>query len=257
MPGYDFSLTYTSFSRYNFCTFDNEHNPLYVNSKIKQNYKTNICVRVDIVNKKIDLFQDGTLIGSLENFKKLHSYAKEPFIYIGCADPNRSERKNFFKGHFDTLAIYGDVLEDNEIFEIANKKFFGLTQNFGNYKSADKLNLYYDTKFIKGYKLMDLSENSNQGEIYNCEIVELDIDEYKEIKIPNRRDSIFYTLEHEENGFLNNKWKTQFTRWNQLRFHNEVSKNDDLLENDGLNNLEFVEYGKTYENNIMHINVGI
>jgi hypothetical protein len=25
-----------------------------------------------------------------------------------------------------------------------------------------------------------------------------------------------------ENGFLGNKWKNQSTRWNQLRFQNEV-----------------------------------
>ena len=38
IPGYDFSISYNSFSRYNFCTFDNDSNALYVNSKIKKNY---------------------------------------------------------------------------------------------------------------------------------------------------------------------------------------------------------------------------
>lgn len=257
IPGYDFSISYTSFSRYNFCTFDNKHNALYINSKILPSYKTNICVRVDNINKIINLFQDGKLIGKVEGYQKLHSYATEPFFYIGCGNPEREIRKNFFKGHFDSLAIYNDVLSDDEIFEISNNKFLGLSQNFGNYVSSGLLSLYYDAKFINGYKLIDLSENNNNGEIVNCEIVELNFDEYKEVLIPKRRESIFYTLEHEENGFLNNKWKTQFTRWNQLRFHNEVSKNDELLDNDGLSDLEFVEYGKTYENNIMHINVGI
>jgi len=42
-----------------------------------------------------------------------------------------------------------------------------------------------------------------------------------------------------------------------LRYYNEVSKNDDLLDNDGLSTLEFVEHGKTKNNNITHINVGI
>ncbi len=40
-------------------------------------------------------------------------------------------------------------------------------------KSTDqvlKYLLYYDAKFIKGYKLMDLSGNGNDGEIVNCEI---------------------------------------------------------------------------------------
>jgi len=47
VPGYDFSISYTSFSRYNFCTFDEEKNALYINSKIKTNYKTNIALTIN------------------------------------------------------------------------------------------------------------------------------------------------------------------------------------------------------------------
>ena len=82
-------------------------------------------------------------------------------------------------------------------------------------------------------------------------------DKKREIKVPFRRDSEFITQWHEDNGFFENKWKHKATRWNQLRFYNEVSKNDELLENDGLSDLEFIEYGKITENNITHINVGI
>ena len=59
------------------------------------------------------------------------------------------------------------------------------------------------------------------------------------------------------NGFENNKWKTQFTRWNQLRFQNEVLLDDNLIKNDGLSTLEFIEHGRTHENKITHINIGI
>ena len=65
-------------------------------------------------------------------------------------------------------------------------------------------------------------------------------------------------MPHVENGFVNNKWKDQATRWNQLRFLNEVSLNDDLLYNDGLSTLQFIEYGVNIINeNFTHINVGI
>ena len=104
---------------------------------------------------------------------------------------------------------------------------------------------------------MDLSGNANHGEIVNCEIVEFELDDYKEIKIPYRRKSLFKSLPHEENGFLNNKWKDQSTRWNQLRFINEVSVDDQLLKNDGLSDLQYVEHGKIVDNNVTHINVGI
>jgi hypothetical protein len=124
-------------------------------------------------------------------------------------------------------------------------------------KDIDSLKLHYDAEFIKDYKLTDLTGNGNHGIIVNCDIRVLELPQYTEIKIPHRRQSTFYTLSHEENGFFDNKWKTQATRWNQLRYHNEVSKNDDLVFGDGLSDLQFIEHGLTKENNITHINVGI
>jgi hypothetical protein len=93
--------------------------------------------------------------------------------------------------------------------------------------------------------------------ISNCEIVDLELNKSRKVKVPHRKESTFISLPHEENGFYQNKWKHQATRWNQLRFYNEVSKNDELLENDGLSDLDFILYGKIVENNITHINVGI
>jgi hypothetical protein len=64
-------------------------------------------------------------------------------------------------------------------------------------------------------------------------------------------------LKHEDNGFFDNKWKHQATRWNQLRFINEVSTNPKLLKNDGLSDLTFVEHSKIRNDKIININVGI
>jgi hypothetical protein len=119
------------------------------------------------------------------------------------------------------------------------------------------IQLYYNSKFVDNYHLTDLTGNGKHGKIVNCEIVNLSLDNKRKINIPFRRDSVFITQHHEDNGFSGNRWKTQATRWNQLRYYNEVSKNDDLLDNDGLSTLEFVEHGKTKNNNITHINVGI
>ena len=132
-----------------------------------------------------------------------------------------------------------------------------LTNDFGNYKSSEFLKTYYNTNHIENYKLIDLSGNNNCGEIINCEIINDQLDDFKTVKIPHRRKSLFKSLRHEENGFLGNKWKDQATRWNQLRFHNEVSLNHDLIKNDGLSDLQFVEYGKTHNNKILQVNIGI
>lgn len=257
IPGYDFAVSYNSFSRYNFCTFDSTKKVLYVNSPIKKNYKTNITVSINVFERLIKVYQDGIYIGEVSYEGKLHNYTKEPYFYLGVGQPAREEGEKYFRGHIDILAVYNDVLTDEEIYEISHNKYRGLTQNFGNYFSSHSLELYYDAKFIKDYKLTDLTGNNNHGEIKNCEIVELTFDDSKEVFIPFRRESMFTSLPHEENGFFENKWKHQATRWNQLRFINEVSKDDSLLENDGLSNLEFVEYGSTKENKITHINVGI
>jgi len=257
IPGYDFSISFNSFSRYNICTFDNKHNVLYVNSKIKKNYKTNISITINDIDKIIKVYQDGDFIGKVEFSGKLHQYQKQPFFYIGAGDLNNEYEPKYFKGYFDAFAVYDIVLDDNEIMEISKNKFKGLTQNFGDYKSSDFLKLYYDTKIIKGYKLKDLSGNNNDGEIINCEITDLMVDSIHELHVPHRRKSLFESLPHEENGFLDNKWKDQSTRWNQLRFINEVSTNHELLYNDGLSDLSFIEHGIIKGNNITFVTVGI
>lgn len=257
IPGYDFEISYNSFCRYNFCTFDEKHKVLYVNSKIKTNYKTNITISINNTEKIIKVYQDGEFIGQTNTFEKLYQYKKQPFFYIGSGDPNNEVNPKYFKGYFDSFAVYDVVLDDNEIMEISRNKFKGLTQNFGEYRSADFLKLYYDAKIIKGYKLKDLSGNNNDGEIVNCEITELILDSTTDILVPHRRKSLFESLPHEENGFFENKWKDQSTRWNQLRFTNEVSTNHELLYNDGLSDLKFVEHGITKENNITFVTVGI
>ena len=91
----------------------------------------------------------------------------------------------------------------------------------------------------------------------NCEVLRPKYSEHTEVKVPHKRKSTFRSLTHEENGFLGNRWKDQATRWNQLRFHNEVFLNHELMKNDGLSNLKFTIYGKEYRGKITQVNVGI
>lgn len=263
IPGYDFSISFNSFSRYNFCTFDKELNALYVNSKIKPNYKTNMCIVVNNTVKIITVYQDGIEIGSVKFENDLYDYSEEKYFYLGVGVPNRKILEGitgpkFFKGTIDSFAIWEGVLDKDEIYHISNNFDELLNKDSGNYKSSHLLKLYYDASHIKGYKLVDLSGNNNDGKIFKCEIVETNYDEYVDLKIPFRRLSKFRLMPHIENGFYKNKWKSKATRWNQLRYHNEVTINDDLITNDGLSTLEFIEYGVNKINeNFTHINIGI
>ena len=247
--GYDFSISYNSFSRYNFCTFDSEKKSLYVNSNIKINYKTNICITVNHTDKKIDVYQDGVLIGSTRNFNKLFSYARNQFFYIGVNDPNKDENKHYFRGHFDSLILFSDLLSPEQIYDLSNN------YSFGNYQLPSSVKLHYDAKIISGYKFVDLSGNENDGEIVNCEILKEVMDDYFTVKIPYRRKSKFRLLDHEENGFFDNKWKNQCTRWNQLRYINEVSRNHSLIYSEGLNDVINYKYKKTKVGKVTQIKV--
>jgi hypothetical protein len=102
-----------------------------------------------------------------------------------------------------------------------------------------------------------LTENKNNGFITNCEIVGYTFDEYKEIKVPHRRESTFKLIPHEENGYENGGWKNQTTRYNQLRYHNEVLTNSVNFKDDGILTCTFREYGKNTVDNIIQVNVGI
>jgi hypothetical protein len=257
IPGWDFAICYNSFSRYNFCAFDTSHNALYVNSKIKTNYKTNMTVVLDRDEKIIKVYQDGVFIGETPMFKKLYFYKKEPFFYLGVGNPNREKTENYFRGTIDRFAYFDDMLESDEVFDISTNENEDLTNNFKRYKSSLDLKTYYDVNFIENYQLVDLSGNGNNGIIRKCEIVNSNYDEFTELKIPYRRPSLFKSLPHEQNGFLGTKWKDQSTRWNQLRFLNEVSINKELLHNDGLSDLDFVQHGLMRDNKTYHAIIGI
>jgi hypothetical protein len=110
---------------------------------------------------------------------------------------------------------------------------------------------------VVDYKLKNLGSIKVSSKLINCEIINLDIPKYTTTKIPLRRKSKFLILPHEGNGFFKNAWKHQETRWNQLRFINEVCINNNLLLDDGLSNLEFAKHSKIVNDNVVKINVGI
>jgi hypothetical protein len=252
IPGYDFAICYNSFSRYNFCAFDSKLNALYVNSNIKTNYKTNMTITVDAENRVIKVYQDGIFIGETPTYRKLYRYKLQPYFYLGVGNLDREITTNYFKGNIDSFAYYNELLSEDEIKEISNDN-----SDLLKYKSSKFLKTYYDVNHIENYKLVDLSGNGNNGKIVKCEIVKDDFEKITNVSVPHKRPSLFKSLKHDENGFLGNKWKDQATRWNQLRFQNEVSYHKELLYDDGIKEVQFVEHTKTSVRNITYINVGI
>jgi hypothetical protein len=256
IPGYDFTITYNSYSRYTVEVFDSGRNIIYQYSNIKTNYRTNITVTINPTDKVIKFYQDGDLV-SQDKFTKLYEYTKEPHFYLGVGSPIRKRENNYYRGLISSFAVFDKELSYAEIREISNNHYFGLTQSFGRYTSDYSLKLYYDAKFIKGYKLMDLSGNGNDGEIVNCEIVGNTYDEFKLIDVPFRRQSTFKLLTHEENGFVKDGWKSDMTRFNQLRFYNEVIKGYRNIKEDGLSNCKYKQHSISKVENQVNIIVGL
>jgi hypothetical protein len=249
IPGYDFSISFNSYSRYNISLFNKNLDCLYVNSNITKDYYTNIAITIDEQNQEIRVYQDAELLDTIKDFGEIYDYSNQEYFYIGMGNPLSDTSKKYFGGVFDKFIVLDNILTLEEIKSIS----------IGDYeKIKNHAILCYDTNNIVNYKLFDLSNNHNDGEIFNCEIIEQKEDAYKEIKIPFRRDSIFISLPHEENGFVNNAWKDQSIRWNQLRFYNEVHKNDELIYNDGLSTLEFIQHGMLIdEENVKQITIGL
>lgn len=251
IPGYDTAISYNSFMRYNFCTFDEKGKAYYVNSEIKPNYQTNLCVTINAKSRKILVYQDGILIGETGGFKEGYSYEDQRYFYLGAGNPKRKGDPNFYSGFIDTFAVIEEEISSEQVSKLSR------SLDFSQYKNKGSLHVHYDSDFIESYKLKDLSGNGNDGSIFKCEIVNREVESHEIIDIPMRRDCTFESLSHEENGFFENKWKDKATRWNQLRFHNEVIHNEELIKNDGLRTLKFTEHGKIETSNITQINVGI
>ena len=253
IPQFKLSISYNSYQRYNFVTYNTKEEVISVNSTIKPNYKTTICVTVDPTAKTIVMYQDGEYVNETTYDGEIFSDGMDNHIYLGASDPN----KNHFRGSISTVAIFNKLLPEREMMELSKNQFFGLTYNFGKYKSSDSLAVYYDPKFIKNDYLRDLSGLDNDGEIINCKPVGYVFEQTKILQIPHRRPSTFKLLPHEENGYVNGSWKNITTRYNQLKFHNEVCEGHGDTKNDGLNNCEYKELNFGKVNNVTHILVHI
>jgi len=257
IPGYDTAISYNSFRRYNFVTFNSDEKSFYINTDITTNYQTNVCITLNQSSNEINFYQDGEHIGKTNWEGKLKDYSREKYFFIGAGNPKRSGdpdlhmTPNFFRGYIDSLAVLKGVLNEEEI------KFISSSNDFSKYKRSKSVLCHYDAEHIENYKLIDLSGNQNHASIFKCEIVDIEGPWFKKIDLPIRRDSVFRSLKHEQNGFFENRWKDKATRWNQLRFYNEVRNNKNLLLGDGLSDLKYIEHGRIKNGNITEINVGI
>lgn len=255
IPGFDFNIMYTSFRRFAVEFFDSKKNHHFIYSNIVPNVKTTLTF---IYNKKENtatLYQNAKRIGTEVLEHPMRLYDKAAKAYIGCTDPDREEDNNFFKGYINTYAVWNKALTYEEIVAVQNNKYFGLADNFDSYESAGNLVSYGDAKFIKEYKLIDIAKLEEHSQIVDCEVVKYDLPKHRVLKVPIRRTSDYKTLDHEDNGFLTTGWKDITTRYNQLKFMNEVMYGSTTLEQDGLTTLKYKILSNSNVRNITQLTV--
>ena len=246
IPGYDFALIYDSFNRYCVEIFDRRGEMTTIATRIKPEYKTNLAVTWSAFDKELSFYQDGRIVDKVTLEERLWNYSKSSKIYLGCSNPDETFRpQTFFKGKIDCFATYEENLPATALQDMSYNKHFGLTSKFESYDHSSSLTTYYDAKFVRHYKLMDLSESRNLGTIENCSVVKYDYKEYMYEKIPYRRESSFNLLDHEPGGYIDGRWKDQLTRYNQLRFSNEVRTGEYDIKSDGLNSMEYTIHSCT------------
>jgi len=256
IPGYDTNISYNSFRRYKCDIWDENHKATSINSEILTNHFTQICLVWVAENKSILFYKDGELINERKIETEILDYSKEEFFYLGVGSVDREFNNNWFYGIISEFAIFDCSLKEKEIFVLSeNVLENSLLENFRAYKSAKNLKLYYDFKFYKNGKLLDLTGNGNDGIINNSHFIKSNQSLGKEMLVPYRRNSTFKLLSHKPNSWNGKSWVHKETRINQLRFLNDIKQGLYNTDMDGLNNCTYQIIGEASIKYLHHLSV--
>ena len=227
IEGYDFAINYTSFKRFVVQFFDSRGKYYQIYSKPNHINTAQIKVSYDSVERTLEFYLNGASIGKEKLEYRLYNYKKPEFIYIGT----NNKQESYFKGSIDRLHvtdIHGDSV------------------------------LKYHSSNTHGYKWNDLTNNENDGKLVNIQCDKFITRETRDGYIPFRRRSKLEFLKHDNNGFDGGRWISDLTRWNQLRYNNEVLNGVYDETKDGLSTMRVVVQGRNKPSeNIVHLNVGI
>ena len=224
IKGYDLKLFYNSFNRFYLQLFDKKGNYYDVHSDIVTTSKNKILIEYNKKENTISfVVNDITNVIKLSDY--IYNYSNTNDIVIGTD----ATKENFFKGTINEL-----LLEQN-----------------------DEILIHYKNYNITKYCFTDISGNKNDGKLFNVYL-----DYFKPFQnyyayIPFRRNSKLLKLKHDDCGFNDGRWRDDNSRWNQLRYNNEVQLGHHNDIDDGLSTCTYTLYSKTKDNKITHLNIGI
>ena len=252
IPNIGLTISYDSFRRYKFLLNEGIGSWFYIDSDIMQNHKLTLSVTIDNHTKSVKFYNNGDLIGSKKLTKSLRNIRNSD-LFIG----SKNGKEEFFGGTISQVAIFDEILKPKELKTISENEVYSLSMPFGDYHSDGNLIQYYDMKFIKSYKVMDLCDYDNPAEIIKGEIIKSDMVKETIINVPFRRRGYFEVMHHKSSGYDGGVWSDINIRYNQLRFYNEMSQGYRPTMNDGLTTCDYKVWDETSINKQIHMNVSV
>lgn len=224
ISGWDLQVYLNSFNRIYLQVFDKQKIYYDTFSHILVESNLRISIEYSKLKKQIFLWVNGVLCGDINLINSIYNYKKTETISFA----SDSKLENFFKG---TLNLFKIEQENKSILE-------------------------YNTQNLQSYKLID-TIGKNDGMLKNVyiDLFKKSINYYS--LIPFRRCGIVARLEHNTSGYGNNRWLDDNTRWNQLRYNNEVQTGRYAIKNDGLNNCDYIIHNKHRVKKYTQLKVGI
>ena len=215
-------LSYNSFNRFNLQFFSKKGTYYDIHSDIITNRGNKLVINYNHLSKSVQLLVNNKVVGVEQLDSPLHNYNSEESIIIG----SDSSIENFFKGSIDRLV--------------------------GN--SSKRLVYDYNGDNITDKCWLD---TDNLNLFNNIEVIKYTPKEYIGNRIPFRRNSVLKRIKHENNGFINGRWKHDMTRWNQIKFNNDVLNNPQYKPTEGLSSCWYKLNSKEEKGKVIHLNIGL
>lgn len=263
IPGFDTALNYNSFRDFNFQFWKKDLSSISIPSDKLPEGAYNVVITLDNMasNSKdqygeyvpdIKMFINGEYV-SHNFFDKLLPIQEQDFLYLGVGNPERDAKQNWFNGTINSFAVYNEVLSDDLCKQIS------ANINSSLYKFSDRefLKLYYDMKFLDESRVVDLSNNGNDGYISNVEQVPTQYSTETYIPIPSRKEGKFKVLPHSENGYKDGYWVSWNSRKNQINYYSKFYNDRSKYTEDGISTLpnNYTIRDEFTSNNFHHLEV--
>lgn len=224
-PGRDTTLFYNSFFRIGFTYWDKYQaaNSLYSKKSLPRKYQAAITFKRHEKGFKFGMFINGVKVD--EGTTDSRKFTKVENLFIGVGNPDRSTYTNFFHGEINNFSVFNQALDVDGLFttdELLNANF-----------NLDSNNIHKHNS-----KLQIITSRNT-------------LDRF--ISKPIRKEGLFDSLPHSDNGFSDYQWKDHMSRTNQINYLNKLY-NKTKYESDGIDSN--IKYNVTeVTDNYCHITV--